>query len=610
MGDRRGGGPRWFIGRVTSTPRPRGRINDATHKEIIMNEPVNNSPGQTRALAFAAALALALGGLGACSAEIETPSTPGGEGSTGDRTQHPVDESHPQYLTAAVSTEGQSVRVTLESITTLPLEGEVAVRETSGRGPVTLPPVSFTLAPRERITLDIPVTDPELTAPSGVSVLEAHVSAKLSDGSRTTALARAVRAIKPALPLDQASEPNMALAEVTAAYVTEGVRDRSGSRDEAGGSGGALAVLPALTSAAVTVSNKRLCFDVTLGLTFTGVGEDFWKSSSTTTWPIGQRIDAKGPGASSFSTWWLDDQGCVTKNLASGTWVFRAMTQTQILFSGIFTLVDGRRKSDNAILYSEFGATLDTSTSQTVTYVAGLGTTAMHIVHRSLDQWKSQLTIRSFPRTIPVTLFDGDGTFANRDSIHISDSSLTDKWAVSHEVGHFIHFRETEKTGDDYHEDYSLLGVACAFDGHNWDTREYNSSANLEGFASFWSAIVFNKIEGSDCFFNSHGQVIPCEAASTAVPLRFMESVCADATPFTGHGVETDWQRLYWDLIKTNGGTPVPTIKEMLTMLRSATSFTRSNHFSRLQVASDLATTPDYLEARWDFYSATNGIDW
>jgi hypothetical protein len=580
-----------------------------------MNEPVDNPPGQTRALALVAALALALGGLGAvgaCGAEIETPSTPGGtsgEGSTGDRTQRPVDESHPRYLTAAVSTQGQSVRVSLESITALPLEGEVTLRETSRRGPVTLPPVSFALAPRERITLDIPATDPELTAPSGVSVLEAHVSAKLGDGNRTTALARAVRTIEPALPVEQAIEPNVALAEVTAAYVTEGVGERGGSRDEAAVSGGSLAATPVVTSALV-VSGKRLCFDVTLGLTGAGVGEDFWKSSSTTTWPIGQRIDAKGPGASPFSTWWLDDQGCVTKNLASGAWVFRAMTQTQILFSGIFTLVDGRRKSDNAILYSEFGATLDTSTSQTVTYVAGLGTTAMHVVHRSLDLWKSQLTIRSFPRTIPVTLFDGDGTFANRDSIHISDTSLTDKWAVSHEVGHFIHFRETDKTGGDYGNDTSLLGVKCSFEGHNWDTREYNSSANLEGFASFWAAIVFNRIEGSDCFFDSHGQVIPCEAADRTVPLRYMESVCADATPFTGHGVETDWQRLYWDLIKTNGGTPVPTIKELLTMLRSATSFNRSNHFSRLQVASDLATTPDYLEARWDFYSASNGIDW
>jgi hypothetical protein len=568
-----------------------------------MNEPVDNPPGQTRALAFAAALALALGGLGvvgACSGEIEA--TPGGEGST-------IDESRPQYLTAAVSTQGQSVRVSLESITALPLAGEVTLRATSSRGPVTLPPVSFALAPRDGITLDIPTTDPEFTAPSGVSVLEAHVSAKLSDGNWTTALARAVRTIEPALPVEQAIEPNVALGEVTAAYVTEGVRDRGGLRDEAGLSGGSLVALPALTSAAVVVSNKKLCFDVTLGLTFTGVGEDFWKSSSTTTWPIGQRIDAKGPGASSFSTWWLDDQGCVTKNLASGTWVFRAMTQTQILFSGIFTLVDGRRKSDNAILYSEFGATLDTSTSQTVTYVAGLGTTAMHVVHRSLDQWKSQLTLRSFPRTIPVTLFDAR-TEANRDGIHISESSLTDKWAVSHEVGHFIHLRETEKTGDQYGYDTSLLGPKCSFDGHNWDTREYNSAANVEGFASFWSAIVFNKIEGSDCFFNSHGQVIPCEAADATVPLRYMESVCADATPFTGHGVETDWQRLYWDLIKTNGGTPVPTIKEMLTMLRSATSFNRSNHFSRLQVASDLPATPDYLEARWDFYSASDGIDW
>jgi hypothetical protein len=576
-----------------------------------MNEPVDNPPRQTRGLAFAAALALALGGLGAagaCSAEIEAPSSPGGEGSTGDRTQH-SDESHPQYLKAAVSTQGQSVRVSLESITALPLAGEVTLRATSSRGPVTLPPVSFALAPHEAITLDIPATDPEFTAPSGVSVLEAHVSAKLSDGNRTAALARAVRAIKPALPVEPASEPNVALGEVTAAYVTEGVRERGGSRDEASMSGGSLAATSLVTSAAAVVSNKRLCFDVTLGLTFTGVGEDFWKSSSTTTFAIGQRIDAKGPGASSFSTWWLDDQGCVTKNLASGTWVFRAMTQTQILFSGIFTLVDGRRKSDNAILYSEFGATLDTSTSQTVTYVAGLGTTAMHVVHRSLDQWKSQLTIRSFPRTIPVTLFDAR-TEANRDGIHISEGELTNKWSVAHEVGHFIHFRETEKTGGQYGADDTLLGVKCSFDGHNWDTREYNSIANVEGFASFWAAIVFNRIEGSDCFFNSHGQVIPCEAADTTVPLRYMESVCADATPFTGHGVETDWQRLYWDLIKTNGGTPVPTIKELLTMLRGATSFDRSNHFARLQVASDLPATPDYLEARWDFYSASDGIDW
>ena len=337
----------------------------------------------------------------------------------------------------------------------------------------------------------------------------------------------------------------MALAEVTAAYVTEGVGERGGSRDEAPVSGGSLSATSVVTSALV-VSGKRLCFDVTLALTGAGVGEDFWKSSSTTTWPIGQRIDAKAPGFSSL-TWWLDDQGCVTKNLASGAWVFPAMTQTQILFSGIFTLVDGRRKNDNAILYSEFGATL-ISTSQTVTYVAGLGTIAMHLVHRSLDQWKSQLTIRSFPRTIPVTLFDGDGTFANRDSIHISDGELTNKWTVAHEVGHFIHFRETDKTGNDYGNDTSLLGVKCSFEGHNWDTREYNSSANLEGIRELLGGDRVQQDQGERLFLRlPHGQVIPCEAADRTVPLRYMESVCADATPFTGHGVETDWQRLYWD---------------------------------------------------------------
>jgi len=118
-----------------------------------MNEPVDNPPGQTRALAFAAALALGgLGVVGACSGEIEaTPGGASGEGST-------IDESHPQYVTAAVSTQGQSVRVTLQSITALPLEGEVTLRATSSRGPVTLPPVSFALAPHEGITLDMPAT--------------------------------------------------------------------------------------------------------------------------------------------------------------------------------------------------------------------------------------------------------------------------------------------------------------------------------------------------------------------------------------------------------------------------------------------------------------------
>lgn len=84
-----------------------------------------------------------------------------------------------------------------------------------------------------------------------------------------------------------------------------------------------------------------------------------------------------------------------------------------------------------------------------------------------------------------------------------------------------------------------------------------------------------------------------------------METTCADSVSFSGHGNETDWQRMYWNLVDSSG----PTMKQVLDFIELGSGWSGSNHYSRLNVASGNASVSSTLEARWLSEAPAQGID-
>jgi hypothetical protein len=155
----------------------------------------------------------------------------------------------------------------------------------------------------------------------------------------------------------------------------------------------------------------------------------------------------------------------------------------------------------------------------------------------------SYLTSKSIGKSLQILANEkaSDGTF---DRVRLTSVALDDKWVVAHEVGHWIEFRETV-TSEKMEYDNGLDKGRCSNkEGHFVIRREYSSAAQIEGFASFWAATVFNNLNQTDCYVRMGGATIDCEGSSTH-PLKYLETQCNDGK-LSGVGVETDWQRAFW----------------------------------------------------------------
>jgi len=347
--------------------------------------------------------------------------------------------------------------------------------------------------------------------------------------------------------------------------------------------------------------NKTLCFNVTMSLVQSGIGEDYWTNNSWIAPARGQTIWGQDP-TGAWRELKLDlGNGCITGSFETGSWTFRAYSNG---FLGSMP-IELRRESDDSLLYTQFTASVSSSTgTQTLTYTATSATTAFTIVHASLLANAGALTSLTLGKTLPVKIY-ASATNASVNGVNISTNDMNNKWVTAHELGHYVMRNEANTSSSDF----NLTGVACAAASHTALSREFNSAASNEGFASFYSATVWNAVAQNSCITHFSSHVIDCENTSTDLPNKKMETDCTDANSQAGHGNETDWQRTYWDLVDPSGATQQATMREVLDFLDRGTGFTSTNYYTVLNTASDHASTPDYLETRWDSFAPFNGID-
>jgi hypothetical protein len=358
---------------------------------------------------------------------------------------------------------------------------------------------------------------------------------------------------------------------------------------------------------------KQLCFDANITIQGAGVGEDFWTSNSLL-------IDAKGQefwGFSPSGVWKqfkTDENGCaVSQQLETGAWTFRAYSMGVLNTSPIITI----QVYDTAGLpwAIDFAVTISNSTAvQTLTFTANDPMDAFHIARASLRANSNALTSKTLGKTLLIT--DGAAsTFGTATGVSLNFNDDEKKWDVSHEVGHWVEFNEVvTHTAMAYNNGLAGPPPLCANGaGHTTTSREWSSAAQTEGFASFWAASAFNDETQTSCRTFFSGGSVDCEGSATHAT-AYMETQCNDGSSQAGHGNETDWQKLFWDLVKPLAGTTQATMRQVLDFAIAAdapsgTNWSTSNHYTLFNTASNAASTPDHVETRWDTFSVSNGID-
>jgi hypothetical protein len=532
-------------------------------------------------------------------------------------------EFEPTLLVLDIDVHDAEVSLTVHNTTDDDVGGTVDVYAMSSRE-IRESPVAFDVGGLDSTTLTVPLDVLGVDKEVDLAIISAKLIGTFAKGGSTVAVNEFVydlRTIKPEL---EEIDAEARLERVGVAIVRDGVEAErlaaaaADTTDEIldGPNGDAMPARPARSSFQPFAVNKVICFDANLILLTAGFGEDFWNSTNTTVWARGQRIDAQPPGGSSYSTWWLDNNGCISGNFATGTWSFKAYPVTRILKGGaVWTNILNKRYPDDAFLITSFTANVNTSSDQFIAYSAAATLHISHVAHEALRNRINDLSYRSFPATINIRNsylsppLGGSKYDPPTQFIYISSNDSQDKWAVSHEVGHFIQYNEAEESSWGYNNSRSGVPCTTPSTGHFTDSREFNSAAGVEGFASYWAALVFNDKGFSDCWVRLAGDTISCVDSSAGYPVRFMETNCGTA-PFTGDGNETDWQRAYWDITREDTLGTVPAVSELLTMMRNGSSWGASNHYQRMDAAAALASTPQYLESKWNGAASTHGIDW
>ena len=153
------------------------------------------------------------------------------------------------------------------------------------------------------------------------------------------------------------------------------------------------------------------------------------------------------------------------------------------------------------------------------------------------------------------------------------------KFAIGHEIGHTIGYLRDESTGSSN----DLLAAEDNCDGehrsgntaHSLTSKEYQSTAAVEGWADFYSANLWNDATTSDCTYVRHYPTdfdldstddTPLDNSSSCegVPVSGLPSYvsaddwledlvnAADAGGCTGtlsnRGAQYDWLRFFWDM--------------------------------------------------------------
>ena len=139
----------------------------------------------------------------------------------------------------------------------------------------------------------------------------------------------------------------------------------------------------------------------------------------------------------------------------------------------------------------------------------------------------------------------GCGGYSDGDrAVRTSSTCRDEKFVIAHETGHFFNYAYVGHTGIYTGCDSYNNPVYCPSSGsHSWHSQENQGCAAKEGFANFYSALLFNTPSLTTCDYGSNDCV---------TMERYLFNYCHPNPYLIGYfdalGVESDWTQFYWNL--------------------------------------------------------------
>lgn len=225
-----------------------------------------------------------------------------------------------------------------------------------------------------------------------------------------------------------------------------------------------------------------------------------------------------------------------------------------------------------------------------------------------------------------------EGSCQPYDYVEMKPGDGNRKFLVGHEVGHWIHRKWSTTLG--LHAgayDDNAGGPNCEFNGvgsHAMRSRETAAGAFIEGFAHYLSSLAWNDHNDVEGWFKYYKEVqspayADMEADNWRIDLEgngqnpsggisaWMENMC---TPISGHSVEMDWLRFYWDYRTVSAVLlPRPSHFEIfnhISYTRNSYGWSNQNLYDHMVLSIDDVALGQVHQIRWETFADINGIDY
>jgi len=342
---------------------------------------------------------------------------------------------------------------------------------------------------------------------------------------------------------------------------------------------------PIVTHALVT---KELCFQYP-GMFDVGAGEDFFIEGVPTLRPARGLTFVIGG-----NTFVLDNYGCAVLTLNTGSRTIRVRTEGAV--RDVQFAVQDRPQGD-IVQEWQFTANISSDTAtQTISFDPSDTPQASAFNAAQAVGWILDRQWSSGAATLTVVVGSSGNSFYSSNKVRLQAGKEYGKFTIGHEMGHWAMDQLSDfPMGGDSHD---ALSIEPLFTGLS------------EGFGNFFGAMAFNGTTQSGCFFGSKN----CDEGltsggsctdSTQSWTAIMEH-CYSSTQWPGHGNETDWSRVFWNMRAPNG-VGSPTILSWIDTANDSTPWTNANVYSLLDARAD--AIGGTLNSRFDANKVLNGIN-
>lgn len=389
-------------------------------------------------------------------------------------------------------------------------------------------------------------------------------------------------------------------------------------------------------AAAPAASTVKICARWRVQHVDTGLGEDVWTDSG---WRYRDAsfafaaVYTQGGGTLKWAGY-LDGAGCSPSlTLPAGNYELRQSTGATTYSGRVFNVyqVTGGSPAFTVVTTNFYWANTTTGTVQINPTFNNQAVQAAPVVGRLLlTHALTDLGIASGTYSVRMNQdcpgIPGNGCVSG-GIVYVPGAQSSWKNIIAHELGHQVQGAAMGTPFYDY--DQNATEYACKCDHvvsanayHCMNSREHTGAAQIEGWAHFVAARLFNTSTQSNCSYvyykefleEGGGGFLTVSAPPVAVNCyeqrRWMENYCLASS----RGTEWDWMNFYWK-VNTTGGTAKSTVTQLHEIYRKACQthpancdFTRTVHWTQALNGAYLYYGSNYLNPGY-LHFANRGND-